>query len=237
MKKLFFTLLMMAGVSSAQAQFTANAGLTTDYRFRGVSQTQNGLAIQGGVDYAHSSGLYVGNWNSSVSSELYNRGAGIESDLYAGFKKEVTKGITVDVGTMNYLYSKSFNPNGPAFTTNELYAAVSFGPVTGKISYALGDYFGISNSKGTMYYQGDVNYPLTNKIVGNFHIGRTDVKNNGGLNYTDIKIGATYNLNSWMIGGHFYTNQNKGSSFDAFNTVSGEKLYKNTFVVSVAKSF
>jgi uncharacterized protein (TIGR02001 family) len=237
MKKLLLTLLMMAGVSAAQAQVTGNLGLTTDYRFRGISQTQNGLAIQGGVDYAHASGFYVGNWNSSVSSELFNRGSGIESDLYAGFKKEVAKGVTLDIGTMNYFYSKSSNPNGPAFTTNELYAGVTYGPVTGKISYALSNYFGLANSDGTVYYQADVNYPLAKDIVGNFHIGRTDIKNHNDLDYTDIKVGATYNLSGWMVGGHFYTNKNKGSNFSTFNTVSGEKLYKNTFVISVAKSF
>lgn len=237
MKKLLLTFLMMAGVSAAQAQVTGNLGLTTDYRFRGISQTQNGLAVQGGVDYAHSSGFYVGNWNSSISSQLINGAAGIESDLYAGFKKEISKGVTLDVGSMNYLYSKSFNPNGPAYTTNELYAGLSFGPVTGKVNYSLGDYFGLDNSKGTTYYQADVNYPVATNLVANIHIGRTDIKNHNDLDYTDIKLGATYNLNGWMIGGHFYTNKNKGSSFNAYNTVSGERLYKDTFVISVAKSF
>lgn len=237
MKKLLLTLLMMSGVSAAQAQVTGNLGLTTDYRFRGISQTQNGLAVQGGVDYAHSSGFYVGNWNSSVSSQLFNGAAGVESDLYAGYKTEVTKGVTLDVGTMNYLYSKSFNPSGPAYTTNEVYAGVTYGPVTGKISYALSDYFGLANSDGTVYYQADVNYPLRKEIVGNFHIGRTDFKNHNSVNYTDIKIGATYNLNGWMIGGHFYTNVKTGSNFNSFNTVAGERLYKDTFVISVAKSF
>jgi uncharacterized protein (TIGR02001 family) len=72
-----------------QAQLTGNLGLTSDYRFRGVSQTQNAPAVQGGIDYAHSSGLYIGNWNSSVSSQVYTAGAGVENDLYAGYKKEV----------------------------------------------------------------------------------------------------------------------------------------------------
>ena len=70
MKKLFLALMMVIGFTSAQAQVTGNMSVTSDYRFRGVSQTQNAPAVQGGVDYAHSSGLYVGNWNSSVSSEL-----------------------------------------------------------------------------------------------------------------------------------------------------------------------
>ena len=54
---------------AAYAQFSANIGAVTDYRFRGVSQTKNSLALQGGLDYAHSSGLYVGTWLSTVSKE------------------------------------------------------------------------------------------------------------------------------------------------------------------------
>ena len=91
MKQLFLALLMAVGVTAAQAQVTGNLGLTSDYRFRGISQSQNAPAVQGGIDYAHSSGLYVGNWNSSVSSQVYTNGSGVESDLYAGWKKDVYK--------------------------------------------------------------------------------------------------------------------------------------------------
>ena len=106
MKKLFLALLMAVGFASAQAQVSGNLGLTSDYRFRGISQTQNAPAVQGGIDYAHSSGFYVGNWNSSVSSQMYTNGSGVESDLYAGFKKDIYKGLTIDV---LYEYGKKFN--------------------------------------------------------------------------------------------------------------------------------
>ena len=237
MKKFLSACLLMAGIASAQAQVTANVGLTSDYRFRGISQTQNGLAVQGGVDYAHSSGFYVGNWNSSVSSQLINAGSGIESDIYLGYKKEVLKGLTVDVGSMNYLYSKASNPFGPSYNTNEIYLGASYGPASVKMSRALSNYFGSENSKGTMYYQADVNYPLYKDITLNAHVGVTDVKNSSYVNYTDIKLGATYDLKGWMIGGHWYTNRNTGSMFSSFNTVNGERLYKDTFVISVAKTF
>ena len=79
MKKVLLALFMAVGVTSAYAQLSGNLGLTSDYRFRGISQTQNAPAIQGGIDYAHSSGLYIGNWNSSVSSQMYNNGSGVVS--------------------------------------------------------------------------------------------------------------------------------------------------------------
>ena len=64
---------------------TANAGLFTDYRFRGISQTNKNIAFQGGFDFAHKCGFYVGNWNSNVDSALYS-GANLEMDVYGGFK-------------------------------------------------------------------------------------------------------------------------------------------------------
>ena len=107
MKKVLLAVLLAAGFSMAQAEVTGNLGLTSDYRFRGISQTQNAPAVQGGVDYAHESGLYIGNWNSSVSSLMYTNGAGVESDLYAGFKKDVYNGLTVDIGSYNYFYPRA----------------------------------------------------------------------------------------------------------------------------------
>jgi len=71
-KSLLILALLSAGL--VQAQVTTNLGATSDYRFRGISQTQNAPAIQGGIDYAHKSGVYIGNWNSSVSSQLYTNG-------------------------------------------------------------------------------------------------------------------------------------------------------------------
>lgn len=236
MKKLLLALLMAAGVTVAQAQVTGNLGLTSDYRFRGVSQTQNAPAVQGGIDYAHSSGFYVGNWNSSVSSQLYTNGSGVESDLYAGFKSKFL-GFDLDVGSMNYFYPRATNGTSTNFDTNELYAAVSRGPLTAKVSNSVSNYFGTANSKNSQYYQIDLVQPITRSLSAVAHVGRTNVNNNANLNYTDWNVGAVYNLQGWDIAGKYYTNSNIGSSFNATNTVNGQKLYKDTFVVSVSKSF
>ena len=81
---------------------TGNAGLFSDYRFRGISQTDKKPAFQGGFDVAHSSGLYIGNWNSNVDSALYS-GANIEMDFYAGFKGAVADtGVGYDIGAIYY---------------------------------------------------------------------------------------------------------------------------------------
>jgi len=237
MKKLFLALMMVAGISVAQAQVTGNLGLTSDYRFRGVSQTQNAPAVQGGIDYNHKSGFYVGNWNSSVSSDLYTNGAGVESDLYAGFKSKFL-GFDLDVGSMNYFYPRATNNTSTNFDTNELYVAVGKGPLTAKVSNSLSNYFGTANSKNSQYYQADIVQPLgKSKISLLAHVGRTEVNNKSSLNYTDYNVGLGYNLQGWDLAAKYYTNTGTTSTFQTANTINGQRLYKDATVVSVSKSF
>lgn len=244
MKQLFLALLMAVGVTAAQAQVTGNLGLASDYRFRGISQSQNGPAVQGGIDYAHESGLYIGNWNSSVSSQLYTNGSGIESDLYAGFKKNVYKGITIDVGSYNYFYPRATNGTNPTFDTNELFLGIGYGPVAVKYSQTLGSYFGTPNSNGSNYTQADLNQsfaPLSASLKDlSFvaHYGHTIVTKNSNLNYNDFNVGLAYALpQAWVISGKYYTNSAMTGNFQTANTVSGQKLYQNAFVASLTKTF
>jgi uncharacterized protein (TIGR02001 family) len=244
MKKLLFALLVAAGATAAQAQVTGNLGLTSDYRFRGISQTQNAPAVQGGIDYAHSSGLYVGNWNSSVSSEVYTNGAGVESDLYAGYKKEIFKGISIDVGSYNYFYPRATTSaaTGSNFDTYEAFAGVGYKDIiSAKYSQTLGNgYFGTANARGTKYMQIDAKLPIP--VIKNLsavaHYGRTDVANSSNLDYNDINAGLVYALpKSYDLGVRYYTNSSMTSTFQNANTVNGQKLYKNAVVVSLTKTF
>jgi uncharacterized protein (TIGR02001 family) len=234
MKKLLTALLIVAGV--AQAEISTNLGATSDYRFRGISQTQNAPAVQGGIDYTNKNGLYAGNWNSSVSSLVYTNGAGLESDLYAGYKKEIA-GITVDVGSYNYIYPRASAADGTKFDTNEAYVGAARGPVSVKISQSLGDYFGIANSRGTRYFQADVAYPVAPKWTVTAHAGRTDVANSAQLDYNDYNVGATYDVQGWAISAKYYMNSALGSSVLGANTINGQDLTKNTVVFSATRSF
>jgi len=162
---------------------TANVTVVNDYRYRGISQSNFKPAIQGGFDYAHESGLYIGNWNSSISwiSDAYGPNGGvsgngltagqvsssIEMDFYAGIKKElIGEGFASDFGVLQYYYPTSGIPNTNGLTANpnttELYAAqnFTFGPVTGfvKFSYALTSLFGTVNSAGSYYPDLTLNY-------------------------------------------------------------------------------
>ena len=226
--------LLSAGL--VQAQVTTNLGATSDYRFRGISQTQNAPALQGGIDYADKSGVYIGNWNSSVSSQLYTNGSGLESDLYAGYKKEVV-GVTLDVGSYNYFYPRA-SVGSTNYNTKEVYVGAAKGPVSVKVSQSLGDYFATSNSKGTRYYQADVTFPIAGtKASVLAHAGKTDIANNTTLDYTDYNFGLGYNIAGFDVTAKYYTNSNKTTTFETANTLNGQKLYKNAAVLSVSKTF
>jgi uncharacterized protein (TIGR02001 family) len=245
MKKLLIALALSAGfVASAQAQLTGNLGLTSDYRFRGVSQTQNAPAVQGGIDYAHKSGFYVGNWNSSVSSQVYTSGAGLESDLYAGYKKEIVKGITVDIGSYNYFYPRATTAatTGSDFDTYEGYVGLGYKDIiAAKYSQTLGNgYFGTANARGTNYMQvdGKLPVPIVKNLAVVAHFGRTNVANSSNLDYDDINAGFVYALpKEFDLGVRYYTNSSMTSTFQNANIVNGQKLYKNAVVVSLTKTF
>jgi uncharacterized protein (TIGR02001 family) len=241
MKKLLLALFVLAGIASAHAQVSGNLGLTNDYRFRGISQSQNAPAVQGGIDYNHKSGFYIGNWNSSVSSSVYANGSGVESDVYAGWKKEIVKGVTLDVGSYNYFYPRATTTaaTGSNFDTQEGFAGLGFGPVSVKYSRTLGNgYFGTANAKGTQYYEANVAYPIAgSKISLLAHAGKTNVANNSSLDYADYNVGVGYNLQGWNLAAKYYTNGDKTTAFNTANTVNGQQLYRNATVVSASKSF
>lgn len=237
MKKVLVAVAIMIATTSAHAQLSSNVGVTSDYRFRGISQTQQGMALQGGIDYSNKSGFYVGNWNSTVSNLVYTDSTGLEMDVYAGLKTEIAKGLKLDVGTYNYIYSQAGNKFNSSSNTNEVYIGLERGPVAVKYSYAVSDYFGLANSSGTQYLQADLNVPLSKTVTVNAHVGHTLTANYSNRDYTDVKVGATVNVQGFSVGAHYYTNMNKGSQVNALNTVGGRQLYDNAVVLSVARSF
>jgi uncharacterized protein (TIGR02001 family) len=137
---------------------TGNMTIASDYRFRGISQTFGegfftpGPAIQGGIDYSHSSGFYLGNWNSNISGNQYPNGSSIEMDFYGGWKGSWGD-FGLDVGTIYYLYpggTKLFgvDPAGNTNTTTvnnwEVYLGGSWKWFSAKYYYSFTDYFGLS---------------------------------------------------------------------------------------------
>lgn len=233
MKKHLIAAALTAVSFAAQAEISANLSVGSDYRFRGISQTQLDPTVQAGIDYNHASGFYVGNWNSNVATEFYPGGRGIESDVYAGFAT-TAGGFDLNVGILRYMY-----PGTTAdFNTNEVYAGVSRGPVSFKVSQSTTDYFGTANSKGSRYYDLTVTVPVKG-VTLLAHAGRTDVANQNTNDYDDFAVGVSADvaaLGGLTVAAKYHIND-LTAEYEQANTVSGEKLYKNALVISFTKTF
>ena len=127
-------------VLAETSPFSTNVSLTTNYLYRGISQTGAKPAIQGGFDYANASGLYIGAWGSSISwlSDLPAtagtagaNNAGLELDTYAGYKG-AAGAVSYDVGFLRYNYPGDYAPGAAKADTNEVYGAVTYSIVTAK---------------------------------------------------------------------------------------------------------
>lgn len=188
---------------------SGSATLTSDYRFRGVSQSDEGMAVQGGFTISHASGLYVGTWGSNLAGWGTFGGANMELDIYAGYKLPVGAG-TLDVGGTWFMY-----PSGADETDFvELYAKLggSVGPVglTATVAYApkqeaLGNAFPVGapadpgDKEDNLYLAGDAVYavadtPLTLKA----HIGYSD--GNPGLGPNGTSVAPTGTYFDWLVG-------------------------------------
>lgn len=108
---------------------TGSVALTTEYRLRGISQTDGDAAIQGGITVAHSSGFYIGTWASNLAGNGTWGGSNMELDLIAGYSKAVGP-VTLDGGFIYYAY-----PGIKGHDFYELYASASgaVGPVKAKL--------------------------------------------------------------------------------------------------------
>jgi uncharacterized protein (TIGR02001 family) len=232
----------LAGAQTAENAFSGKVALFSEYEYRGISQTSEKPAVQLNLDYAHKSGFYVGtfvsniNWlKDTANANGFNSNAKIEWDIYGGFKFDVAKDVTLDVGYLHYEY-----PSSGAFTpkpnTDEVYVGATYGPATLKYSYSTNDTFGVQNSKGSDYIELAVNYalPVMPKLTVNALVGHQKYKNNGFLDYTVSKIGATYDFGAGLNVGAYVKNTDAKR---VWYTVDGKDWSKSQLVGFVSYSF
>jgi len=156
--------LMAAGVANA-GDFSMTVTATTDYDFRGVTQTSGKPAIQGSVDWAADNGLYVGAWASNV--DFGNCcDESVELDLYAGFAGGDEEGLTFDVGALYYSY-----PGADDLDYPEIYAGIAYGMFDAKIWYSW-DFFALD--KSAYYLEGNLSIPLPADFGLSMHLGYND---------------------------------------------------------------
>ena len=259
MNKLLQTLMLSilavpAVASAADASphtFTANAALVSNYLYRGISQTDNGAALQGGFDYSHASGFYAGVWGSNIS---WISGGGpatgsssLEVDTYFGFKNSFADDFTYDVGFLRYNYPGNYTfPAASGLVkadTNEIYGALGWKWLTAKYSYSVGNTFGYPNAKGSSYIDLSANYPIADTgFAVQAHVGRQTFKGfntvantaNSFASYSDYKLGVTKDVNGYVFGlAYSKTNANAA----AYTGTTGQVWSKGTAVLSLTRSF
>ena len=184
------TVASILASTAASAELTANAAITSNYIWRGITQTNDGAAGQGGIDWGHDSGLYVGTWVSNVAFPDVNPdpgdeptlGTGYEMDVYAGFGGEVG-GFGYDLGVISYQY-----PITPNFNFTEAYVSGTMSIVTIGLAYtvdaASGNDGGIFDS-GDMYVNGSLDFAAGKSDVS-IYAGSYMFENDGKVDVGEV---------------------------------------------------
>lgn len=211
-----------------------NVGAVSEYRYRGISQTRLKPALQGGLDYAAPSGFYVGAWASTIKWIKDAGGdAGVELDLYGGYKTEVAPGLTLDVGALQYYYPS--NKLNPSANTLEVYGALSYGPVTAKYSHSTTNLFGFADSKGSGYFDVTANFDLGDGMTLSPHVGHQTVKHLSAASYTDYSLTLAKDFSGLVVSGAVIgTDANKTAYA---SPVNGKFMGKTMLVIGLKKTF
>lgn len=228
------------------ASLTGNLALTSNYIFRGISQTWDKPAIQGGFDWVHPSGFYLGTWASNVSGNIYNN-TSMEWDFYGGYNGSINDDLSYSIGLLEYYYpgGKYNAAPGEHYNTLEANAGVTFKFLNVKYSRTLTDYYGVNDntagngdSKGSDYLEANVNYEVMEKLMLGLHIGHQKIKNYGDFDYTDYKISLSKEFGGFNFTAA-YSDTNADSALYTYSNGAGETkdISNGAFFVTVSKTF
>ncbi|MEO5377375.1 MAG: TorF family putative porin [Magnetococcus sp. DMHC-6] len=241
MKKIVFCLLTLTNLpSSALAGTTvngfdlsANVALTSDYVWRGISQTDENPALQGGFDVNHESGLYLGVWGSNVD---FNDGdeATMELDLYGGFAKKFPIGLGVDVGLIHYDYPGA--KKALEYDFEEYYLGVNYVlqgvNLSAKYSYS-DDFTGSTTSQSASYIDLHADYTLPVGVTLAGHYGHSfgDYFDDPARdNYDDYALSVGGELAGFGLEVAYFGTDNAGDKM--FTKLSDDRL-----VAKVSRKF
>jgi len=201
-----------------ESPFTWNAAITSDYVFRGVSQSDEDPALQLGADYAFGSGFYIGTWISNVDfgSEV---GADFELDTYVGWGTDLSEDISLDLmlNRYNYLGTRS----GIDLDYNELIGTLGSGPLSFTVAYTNDVY--ASGTDSFYYAVGGSFTPGGGSFGLDLGVGRTTFSSTSGLSdYTDYFIEVSHPLGPFTAALGYY--DTGGSGDDNFGPLADGRL-------------
>lgn len=253
-----------AAAPASPRTFTGNFTLASEYLYRGIAQTRGKPAVQGGFDYAHSSGIYLGVWASSISwiqdgglgaNGVNTASAPIEIDTYGGYKGTISGDWGFDVGFLRYNYPGS-NKLGGAFKpdTNEIYGAVSYKWFSLKYSRTVGTSLfgfakddGVTKTKGSGYLDLTGTWDLGSGFGLTAHVGHQSIPGLTNGAYSDYKLGVTKDVGFGTVGAaligtnaHDDCSGAAGNPFCFGNVAGGAGAYssgKSRLLLTFGKTF
>lgn len=216
-----------------------NVAVTSDYRYRAISQTRLRPALQGGVDYVHADGWYAGAWASTIKWVEDAGGDGdVEIDVYGGKRGELSQGLSYDAGVLRYFYPDNGMGRLPGWVnahTTEVYAQLGYGPAYVKYSHATTNLFGFVDSDNSGYLDIGANLEVGNGFTLQLHAGRQEVKNNSASNYTDWKIGVSRSFALATVSlAYLGTNANESAYT---SPVNGKFTGRDALQLTVSRNF
>jgi uncharacterized protein (TIGR02001 family) len=242
--------LLVSGAVLAQAKapepdytISYNIGAVTDYRYRGISQTRLRPALQGGADFSHKSGFYVGTWLSTIrwikDTPPADRGS-VEWDIYGGHKGSITDKIGYDVGGLFYWYPRNnySRVTGENANTFELYGALTYGPATLKYSHAVTTLFGFPDSENSGYLDLSATFDLPwYGLTLTPHVGHQRIRHNSYFSYTDWSLALGKDFGNGVSASLAYVDTNANTNPNAYISPSGKNLGRPGLVAGIKYTF
>lgn len=248
--------LCTAHAEESPHELSANMAITTDYLYRGVTQTNEDPAVQGGFDYAYDTGgpvgFYAGVWASNVEFNIddfsgtpltrtQTDDSSIEIDFYGGLAGELNNGVSWDVGGLYYYYpGQDEDSGGGDYDFFEIYGGlgytftdVMFEPsIGGKLSYSP-DFFGEDGE--SLYLEGSLDLSLPQGFGLGFHVGYLDVdgdKTTAGFDYTHWSVGLSKEIVGFGLDLAYHD-----ADDDCQDEFTGNDDFCEAIVFTVSRSF
>jgi len=225
-------------------KITGSAAIVSQYRFRGISQSDNKPVVQGAITVSHSSGFYISTWGSSATASPALDIGGTEIDVYGGWTHGIAdSGFTVDAGVYGYLY-----PGAPLGNYYEIYGNLSktLGPVSAK----AGVYFAPKQKNlsrlavpthSNTYVYGELSGAIPNTPLSvHTHLGHTGGAFNFTKQYIDYTVGVSASYKNLTLDASWVGTNVSRSNTTAAAGAFGPELYriaKDVAVVSLTATF
>ncbi len=174
---------------------SANIGVVSNYIWRGVTQTDDGAAVQGGLDYSHASGFYAGTWASNI--DWGSDSPNYELDLYLGFGGSIIEDLDYDLNVIYYAY-----PDGDDADFSELAGSLTYKWFTLGMAYTFyGQNDGGLYDDGDLYYHGGFEFDELPYGLGlGLRVGYTDFDNDGSPSSNYWQYGASISKDAGDFG-------------------------------------